>query len=231
MKTIVRNIFAVAALAMCSTMSYAQGIKIFTKGNAEPITIQAADLDRIETFEAEGGAAATDPAIAGTWAVSKLVTDRAEMDAAWGGMVDYTNFVEFNAEDELTFQDGKIIPNLKSDLKNFFVGECTAEPVEDYVLKGMTKKTLKVLKLTGVNRYFSASEQSESNVAYIGYELVEDDDADEAGVMILNLYLIDYESHAWGPELLDFGMYEPMADAPYVAAMSGVYLQYQLRKK
>ena len=44
-------------------------------------------------------------------------------------------FPAFEAEDEITFKDGKIIPNLKSNLKNFFIGEATYTEAGTWTLK------------------------------------------------------------------------------------------------
>ena len=168
----------------------------------------------------------------GTWVMNSLVTDKEAMDATWGGMATYENgYPAFNAEDELTI-DATLVPSFKSDFKNFFIGEATYEGAGtfDGVRVGMQKINLSVIKVTGVNRYFSATEQSEDKVAYIGVRNIEDEETHET---LLDVYLIDYESHSFAPEMLEYeGMYAPFdEDHPYVAAMTGMYINFTMKKK
>ena len=176
----------------------------------------------------------------GTWVMNKLVTDKAEMDATWGGMATYENgYPEFNAEDELTIvgdpEQGELIagtlkPAFKSTFKNFFIGEATYENAGSYagIRVGLQPIQLSILKVTGVNRYFSADEQSENKVAYIGVRNIVDEETNET---LLDVYLLDYESHSFATELLDFGMYASYDDTPYVATMTGMYINFTMKKK
>lgn len=231
MKKTVRNAVALVAALFCVSVANAQGIKIH-KAGGEIIDIPAADLDFIEAYDATEAGAAYE----GTWKMNKLVTDKEAMDNAWGGMATYGDaFPAFNAADELTFEDGKIIPNLQSTLKNFFTGEATYEELPGtYPLHtgvGAVSE-LTILKVTGVNRNFDASSTSASNVAYIGVRTIEDEDADEAGVMLLDVYLIDYEATSFATELSEFGMYAPDMDGnPYMAYMAGMYINFTMKKK
>ena len=169
-----------------------------------------------------------------SWTMSKLVTDKAAMDATWGGMATYGDaFPVFNAADQLTFENGKLTPALQSTLKNFFTGEATYEELPGtYSLHtgvGAVAE-LTILKVTGVNRNFDAASTSESNVAYIGLREIEDEDADEAGTMLLDVYLIDYESSSFATELKEFGMYAPdMEGNPYLAYMAGMYINFIMK--
>ena len=167
----------------------------------------------------------------GTWVMNSLVTDKEAMDATWGGMATYENgYPAFNAEDELTI-DATLVPSFKSDFKNFFIGEATYEGAGtfDGIRVGMQKINLSIIKVNGVNRYFSADEKSQDKVAYIGVRNIEDETTHET---LLDVYLLDYESHSFAPELLEFGMYAPFSeDAPYVAAMTGMYINFTMKKK
>lgn len=208
MKKIILSCVAMMAAFFCVSNVSAQGVKIH-KAGGEVIDIPAAELDFIEAYDA---AQAADP-FEGTWKMKKLFTDQVSMYEAWGGMVNFGDaFPAFEAEDELTFKDGKIIPNLKSNLKNFFIGEATYEVVnEAYVIHptAMTGAgvTVTELKVKGVNRNFDANSKSEDDEAYIGVRLVEDEDADEAGIYFLEVYLFDYKSTSFALEWSEYGMY------------------------
>ena len=231
MKKIILPLVALMATLFCASTASAQGIKIYKQGG-EVIDIPAAQLDYIEAYDApEAG-----PAFEGTWKMRKLVTDKDYMDSMWGGMATYGDaFPAFNAADELTFADGKLTPNLQSTLKNFFIGEATYEVLPGaYAIHAGVGATidLTILKVTGVNRNFDAASTSENNVAYIGVREIDDEDADEPGHMLLDVYLIDYESTSFAPELMDFGMYAPDMDGnPYMATMTGMFINFLMEKK
>ena len=166
----------------------------------------------------------------GTWVMNELVTDKDYQNGYWGGMATYGDeFPVFNAEDELTI-DATIVPSFKSKFKNFFIGEATYEDAGSYngIHVGMQAIELSVLKLTGVNRYFSATETSEDNVAYIGIRNITDEVTNET---LLDVYLLDYESHSFALELLDFGMYASWDETPYVATSTGMFINFTMKKK
>ncbi len=229
MKKNVLHIFAVAALLLCTTASFAQGIKIYQK-DGKILDIPANQLDRIEAYDATPAGQFFE----GVWKMKKLVTDKESMDATWGGMATYGDaYPAFNANDQLTIGNGNLTPELQSTFKNFFTGNATYEVLPGAysgIRVGMQPIDLTILKVTGVNRYFSATETSQSNVAYIGIREIEDEDADEAGVMLLDVYLLDYESHSFATELLDFGMYASYDETPYVATSTGMYINFQMEK-
>ena len=167
MKKNILSCVALMAAFFCASTVSAQGVKIHKVGG-ETIDIPAAELDYIEVYDAPAAA----PAFEGTWKMKKLVTDRTYMEDTWGAMgITYGEaYPEFTADDELTFKDGKIIPNLKSNFKNFFIGEATFEIIDPaYVLRtGMgASATLTLLKVKGVNRNFDANSKSEDDEAYM----------------------------------------------------------------
>lgn len=231
MKQAIFSFVALVATFFCASTVSAQGIKIYKQGG-EVIDIPASQLDRIEAYDAAQASAAYE----GAWKMKKLVTDVTYMNDMWGGRATYNDaFPAFNVADELTFEAGKLTPNLQSTLKNFFTGEATYEELPGtYTLNvGVGQKAeLTILKVTGVNRSFDANNTSESNVAYIGVRTFEDDDADEPGVYLLDVYLIDYESTSFAPELLEFGLYAGDYNGnPYVAYSTGLFINFVMEKK
>ena len=227
MKKIILSCVAMMAAFFSVSNVSAQGVKIHKVGG-EVIDIPAAELDFIEAYDAANP-------FEGVWKMKKLVTDKAYMDNTWGGMATYGDaFPAFNDQDQLTFENGKVIPNLQSTLKNFFTGEATYEVVPGtYSLHTGVGAVadLTILKVTGVNRNFDAASSSESNVAYIGVRTIEDEDADVSGVMLLDVYLLDYEATGFAPELKEFGMYGPDMDGnPYMAYVTGMYINFVMEK-
>ena len=48
--------------------------------------------------------------------------------------------------------------------------------------------------------------------------------------MLLDVYLIDYESSSFATELKEFGMYAPdMEGNPYLAYMAGMYINFIMK--
>ena len=230
MKRILRNTAAFVAALFCAATVSAQGIKIH-KAGGEVIDIPASQLDYIEAYDASEAGAAYE----GVWKMKKLVTDVDYMNTTWGGMATYGDaFPAFNAADQLTIGNGEIAPALQSTLKNFFIGDATYEELPGtYVLHtGMNSiAELTILKVTGVNRNFDAASESENTVAYVGVRVIEDEDADVAGVQLLDVYLIDYEATSFALELKDFGMYAPDMDGnPYMATSTGMFINFQMEK-
>lgn len=228
MKKIILSCVAMMAAFFCVSNVSAQGVKIH-KAGGEVIDIPAAELDFIEAYDATEASNSFE----GTWKMKKLITDQVSMSDAWGGMVTFGDaFPTFEAEDELTFKDGKIIPNLKSNLKNFFIGEATYEVVDEaYVIHPTAVTgaavTVTELKVKGVNRNFDANSKSEDDEAYIGVRLVEDEDADEAGIYYLEVYLFDYKATSFAPEWSEFGMY---SDEKPQAAYSDMPIYFSMTK-
>ena len=227
MKKIIRNSVALVAALFCAATVSAQGIKIH-KASGEVIDIPANQLDYIEAYDATASGAAYE----GVWKMKSLDTDAEYMGMSWGAPDEYPAGVypAFNAEDELTIANGKIIPNLKSEFKNFFIGEATYTEAGTYTLQGFVKKELTVLKVKGVNRNFSATSKSDSDEAYIGVRVVEDEDADVAGVNLLEVYLIDFVPTDFAKSAVEFGLYDPDENG-YCAWMGGCYIQFTMKQK
>ena len=174
----------------------------------------------------------------GTWVMNKLVTDKDAMTEANYGLITFGDeFPAFSAEDELTI-GATIEPAFKSNFKNYFIGEASYESAGSFELKlGVSEAVeLSILKLTGVNRWFSATETSTNNVAYIGVRNIKEEGTDET---LLDVYLIDYESHSFAPEFVDYQMYGPISKKigdetimyPYMASLTGMFINFTMKKK
>lgn len=163
----------------------------------------------------------------GTWVMNELVTTPEVLNVNWGydlfAVAD--GFPVFNAEDKFVFESGKLTTTLASDWKNYFMEESDFTLAGEYTLRldMFTRAELQLIELKNVNRYFSAAEQSEDKVALIGVRTIEGEDGEE----LLDVYVIDYESHSFAKDLLDFGMYEPTKPS---AAMTDVFLNFTLKK-
>ena len=227
MKKIILSCVALMATFFCASTVSAQGVKIYKVGG-EVIDIPAAELDYIEAYDNSSAA----PSFEGEWKMKKLDTDADFMGAMWGMADDYPagKFPTFNAEDELTIADGKIIPNLQSELKNFFIGEATYTEAGTWKLQGMQPIDLTLLKVKGVNRDFSANSKSENDEAYIGVRVVEDEDADVAGKYLLEVYLIDYVPTDFAGTAVMYECYVP-DETGCCAWMSGTYIQFTMSQK
>ena len=227
-KNMLKLCVAFVAAFFCASTVSAQGVKIY-KADGQVIDIPAAELNYIEAYDAASATAAYE----GTWTMKKLNTDAEYMGASWGMPDDYPAgiFPAFNAEDELTIANGKIIPNLKSEFKNFFIGEATYTEAGTFTLhEVLSTKELTVLKVKGVNRDFSAKTKSESDEAYIGVYVAEDEDADEAGKFLLEVYLLDFIPTEFATSAVQFGLYAPDENG-YCASMSGCYIQFTMKQK
>ena len=226
MKKIILSCVALVAAFVCASTISAQGVKVH-KTDGTVIDIPASQLDYIEAYDAAAAGAAYE----GVWKMKSLDTDADAMGASWGAPDDYPagKYPAFNAADELTIANGKIIPNLQSELKNFFIGEATYTEVGTWTLQGMTKKELTLLKVKGVNRNFSATSKSDNDEAYIAVNVVEDEDADEAGKNLLEVYLIDYVPTDFAATAVMYECYTPDATGCY-AWMSGCYIQFTMNQ-
>jgi hypothetical protein len=171
----------------------------------------------------------------GEWQVTKLVTDPAYFNETWSGFVttdDTKNLPTLNTADTYTFTsdaNGLVLKtSLQSGFKNYFQSESafTVDKEGSYHFSGMTATTVQLLKLSNVNRFFSASQTSEDKEAYIGVRNVKDEDTGET---YLELYVIDYDPKDFLGSIASFdGMYDK--NKPTAAAM-GLFFELQLKKK
>lgn len=171
----------------------------------------------------------------GEWKMASLTTDPNYFKdpMLWGQAFaesEFNGLPEFNANDEFTFgYNSNGVPtlttSLQSNFKNYFQPTSEFSLAGEYSLHtGMSQTTvLQLIKLNNVNRYFSATEKSADTEALLG---VRNDVVD--GKTVLNVYLIDYESHSFFPSFFDYGLYD--ATKP-MATMSGMYFLFTLEKK
>ena len=170
----------------------------------------------------------------GTWVMNKMVTTKENFISTWVCTEkDAEGWPVLNADDTFTFSgDGaaegyKLTTSLKSELKNYFNETSDFSIDKEYTLRvGMgEKRTTQLLKLNNVNRYFSATKQSEDKVAYVAVRNI----TDESGNTLLDVYVVDYNSKSFAyPLFEDYGMYDA---AKPTAWMDGMFINFTLKKK
>lgn len=168
----------------------------------------------------------------GTWVMDSFVTDKTYMNSLWGlGEAELNGLPEFNANDTFTFSgDGSdgltLTTSLQSEWKNYFQASSSFTIDKEYTLHTNVaqKATLQLLRLSNVNRYFSSKEVSSDKEALLGVRNIKN----EAGETLLDVYVVDYYSKSFFPSFISYEMYD--ANKP-VAYMSGVYLNFILKKK
>lgn len=113
--------------------------------------------------------------------------------------------------------------SLQSELGNYFRPTSNLTPQADYLLKGRPSRTLAMVQLDNVNRFFSSTQQSEDKVALVGFAVNEDDER------LLDMYIIDYNSRSFAyPDFETWAVYN--ASKP-TATMSGVHCLLTLERK
>lgn len=208
-------------MAVACFQASAQTLKIH-KTDGSVIEIPTTEVDYLD-FDAPSTNA---PIYVGDWKVAEYeYTPDAIAQDVWSGMITFEGWPTLNAADALTISEDKMATSLQSELKNFFQPESGLKPAGEMVLtEGIgIKTTLTLVELDNVNRYFSATEQSEDKVALVGFAVNPDDEN------LLNMYLIDYNSHSFAyPDFDEFGMYN--AEKP-TATMTGMYVKLTLERK
>ena len=133
----------------------------------------------------------------GKWNLSKIIDDKKSLASAWALEANaMAGFPEENKEDSFTlnFSTAEFIPDFKSSLKNYFLGKSNITTssdkimVRDNTISG--KYTLDVIELDNINRYFSPTEKSELDKAFLGMTMSDD-------YKTLTLFFIDHESHSF----------------------------------
>lgn len=163
----------------------------------------------------------------GKWVIDTLVTDSAYMEKYWNGVcTGFDKLPVFNSDD-----------NISIDVQGMFISSSFISAFDDYfsiisnIRKGPgltldlgdgTSADLQTFLLDNINRYFSPYEKSEDEEAYIGLRFLSES-ADS-----LDMYIIDYESRSFMPELQSLGKYAP--EKP-VAAAPGLFLNLRFKKR
>lgn len=112
--------------------------------------------------------------------------------------------------------------SLQSTLTNYFKPTSNLVAQADYVLRGLPPRTLTMVQLDNVNRFFSATEQSEDKVALVGFAVNEDDER------LLDMYIIDHHSHGFAYPDWEEGYYRTTKPT---AVLSGMYVLLTLERK
>jgi hypothetical protein len=235
MKKIILSTVVLLTALFSATDINAQGLRIHPKGGSTGTTgwVTVVPNEKLNFVEGYDVTDPKVPTLEGTWKIKELKSTAEYMsEANWGLITFGENFPAFNAEDKVTFEAGKLIPGFQSALKNYFKGEATYTDAGEYDIHYASMmgnpETLKIIKVKGVNRNFDATNISEDDEAYIGYRMVEDEDADEAGVYFMEVYLIDYKATSFAPEFIEYMYY---GDEKPVAAMSGMAIMFTMTKQ
>lgn len=159
----------------------------------------------------------------GEWKIEKMGTDSTYMKQFWGGFGSFTGYelipaydtdedgvADINTNDKLVFdmEAMTMTPYFESTFKDYFIGTSNITPAEDVILymNGVgghynpgffMPLTASTMWLDNTNRYFSASEQSEDKVSLLGYGIGKDDEGND----LLYIYIIDYTTKGFMPEL------------------------------
>lgn len=120
----------------------------------------------------------------------------------------------YNANDRLVFTEEGLTTSLESTLKNFFRENSGISKGEEIIVReGMgTKVPLQLILLDNVNRYFSATEQSEDTEAYIGINF-KDGDSNK-----MKIYFVDYNSKSFLVDKIYYDETKPTATySPFIS--------------
>ena len=120
----------------------------------------------------------------------------------------------YNAKDRLVFTEEGLTTSLESTLKNFFRENSGISKGEEIIVReGMgTKVPLQLILLDNVNRYFSATEQSEDTEAYIGINF-KDGDSNK-----MKIYFVDYNSKSFLVDKIYYDETNPTATySPFIS--------------
>lgn len=120
----------------------------------------------------------------------------------------------YNAKDRLVFTEEGLTTSLESTLKNFFRENSGISKGEEIIVReGMgTKVPLQLILLDNVNRYFSATEQSEDTEAYIVINF-KDGDSNK-----MKIYFVDYNSKSFLVDKIYYDETKPTATySPFIS--------------
>ena len=163
----------------------------------------------------------------GEWKIDSLVTDAEYMRNYWDES--YTGLEllpEYNKSDAMEFdlKTGSLNPKLRSGFKNYFLGKSSMRKggMMDLDLGNGKTASVQTFLLDNTNRDFSSASKSEDKESYIGARILEGEGKDT-----LDLYVIDYVSQSFMPELISNEKYAP--EKP-TAASPGLFLNIRFTK-
>ncbi len=144
------------------------------------------------------------------WRLSAISPSKKDFTTVWGladaDMAGYP-VIEDGQDNFITLDFAKnlLTTDFKNTLKNFFKESSAIVKDGKFEVRDIgVKKEINRYSLDNVNRYFSATEQSEDRQAYIALELAKDDKEED----VLLLYLIDYNSKTFAVSMAEF-LYKP----------------------
>lgn len=107
-------------------------------------------------------------------------------------MYDITNFPQVATEDQITITDQGVEVNLKSDLKNYFVGNSSLQYVGEKIFHFMDDYTITrnvaVFILDNINANFSATSSTIKD-SRVGFTVIKDENNEE----VLEMFIYSYE--------------------------------------
>ena len=151
--------------------------------------------------------------VEGKWKVAEIhPTPQEQKDNMSATDADLKGYPVFNDSDYITLntEKGELVQDVKSDLKNFFLG--TSKMVKDrvynkfaYSLDGNNNKKIDIqlFNLDNVNRNFDSASKSADKNAYIGFRMSKDN----KGADILSLYILDYRPTSFLMPYYGFGLF------------------------
>lgn len=163
----------------------------------------------------------------GEWKIDTLVTDTTYMRKYWDESYTGMELMPmYNMSDAMTFdlKAASLNPKLRSGFKNYFLGKSIMKKAGSMNLDLGNGETasLQTFLIDNTNRDFSEDSKSEDKESYIGLRILEGEEADT-----LDLYVIDYMSKSFLPELVTEEKYAP--EKP-VAASPGLFLNLTFTK-
>ena len=110
----------------------------------------------------------------------------------WGLSYDLSKFPSVSSEDQLTISDGGLEVNMKSDLKNYFVGNSEMKYIQEQIFRFpedyLLKRTSFVFVLNNINANFSA-QSSTIKDSRVAFAVIKDDNNEE----VLEVIVYSYE--------------------------------------
>lgn len=163
----------------------------------------------------------------GSWQADSLVTDSLYMDKHWNGVCTGMDLLpKYDERDNITIlmSSKTFTPSFRSDFKNYFLGMSSLSkgPAVALDLGDGVSTDIQTFLIDNTNRYFYKDQKSEDKESLIGLRLFPDNTDS------LALYVIDYVSKSFMPELEAAGKYAP--EKP-VAASPGLFLNMSFTRK
>ena len=163
----------------------------------------------------------------GTWGADSLVTDSLYMDSYWKDIcTDLDKLPGSSKSDKMTFEldNLRVKASFTSGFKNYFYSQSGLRKGNSLSLDmgDGSVADLQTFWMDNTNRYFSPTEKSEDKESLIGLRFFPDN------IDSLDLYIIDYVSKSFMPELDTLGKYA--LEKP-VAASPGLFLNLTFKRQ